>query len=105
MSFGPFRLSATERLLTRDGARIDLGARALDILICLLSRPNDVFSKQELLARVWPDVVVEEGSLRFQIARLRKTLGDGVDGASCPSSDHLAQIGSQISEVSASSWG
>ncbi|MHA6645411.1 winged helix-turn-helix domain-containing protein [Mesorhizobium sp. A623] len=81
MSFGPFRLSATERLLTRDGDQIDLGARALDILICLLSRPNEVFSKQELLDRVWPDVIVEEGSLRFQIARLRKTLGDGVDGA------------------------
>lgn len=81
MSFGPFLLSATERLLTRDGVRIDLGARALDILICLLSRPSEVFSKQELLARVWPDVIVEEGSLRFQVARLRKALGDGVDGA------------------------
>ena len=30
---------------------------------------------------VWPDVVVEEGSLRFHMASLRKALGDGKDGA------------------------
>src|SRR5262249_12331828 len=33
------------------------------------------------LARVWPDVTVEEGSLRFHMASLRKALGDGKDGA------------------------
>ena len=47
----------------------------------LVSRPNEVVSKKELLARVWPDVTVEEGSLRFHIASLRKALGDGKDGA------------------------
>jgi predicted ATPase len=33
------------------------------------------------MAQVWPDVTVEEGSLRFHIAALRKALGDGKDGA------------------------
>ena len=33
------------------------------------------------MARVWPDVTVEEGSLRFHMASLRKALGDGKDGA------------------------
>ncbi|MGD0673690.1 MAG: transcriptional regulator, partial [Candidatus Binatus sp.] len=81
MSFGPFSLVASERLLTRDGAPVELGARALDILIALVSRPNEVVSKKELLARVWPDVTVEENSLRFHIVSLRKALGDGKDGA------------------------
>ena len=45
--FGPFRLVPAERLLTRDGASVELGARALDILIALVSRPNDVISKKE----------------------------------------------------------
>jgi predicted ATPase/DNA-binding winged helix-turn-helix (wHTH) protein len=81
VSFGPFSLIASERLLTREGAPVDLGARALDILIALVSRPNEVVSKKELLARVWPDVTVEENSLRFHIASLRKALGDGKDGA------------------------
>jgi predicted ATPase/DNA-binding winged helix-turn-helix (wHTH) protein len=81
VSFGPFRLVASERLLTREGARVELGARALDILIALVSRPNEAISKKDLLAQVWPDVTVEESSLRFHIAGLRKALGDGQNGA------------------------
>jgi predicted ATPase/DNA-binding winged helix-turn-helix (wHTH) protein len=71
----------SERLLTRQGAPVELGARALDILIALATRPNEVVSKRDLLAQVWPDVTVEESSLRFHIAGLRKALGDGRDGA------------------------
>ncbi|MDR3465559.1 MAG: winged helix-turn-helix domain-containing protein [Xanthobacteraceae bacterium] len=82
ISFGPFSLILNERLLTRGGASpVDLSPRALDILIALLSNPNEVVSKGNLLTRVWPDVTVEEGSLRFHIANLRKALGDGKDGA------------------------
>ena len=33
------------------------------------------------MSRVWPDVIVEEGSLRFHMASLRRALGDGKDGA------------------------
>jgi predicted ATPase/DNA-binding winged helix-turn-helix (wHTH) protein len=81
ISFGPFSLIAGERLLTRDGVPVELGARALDVLITLVSRPNEVVSKKDLLDRVWPDVTVEESSLRFALAGLRKALGDGQDGA------------------------
>src|SRR3984957_2574249 len=81
ISFGPFSLIASARLLTKAGAPIALSSRALDILIVLLSHPNDVVSKNELLAQVWPDVTVEEGSLRFHMTYLRKALGDGKDGA------------------------
>jgi predicted ATPase/DNA-binding winged helix-turn-helix (wHTH) protein len=81
ISFGPFSLITSERLLTRDSAPVELSARALDILIALLSRPNEVVSKNDLLAQVWPDATVEEGSLRFHIVNLRKALGDGKDGA------------------------
>lgn len=80
-SFGPFRLAMGERLLTRDGAPVDLGARALDILAALVAHPNEPVGKRELMAEVWPDVTVEEGSLRFHIVALRKALGDGQDGA------------------------
>jgi predicted ATPase/DNA-binding winged helix-turn-helix (wHTH) protein len=81
ISFGPFSLVASERLLTKAGAPVELGARALDVLIALVSRPNEAVGKRDLLSRVWPDVTVEESSLRFQIASLRKALGDGKDGA------------------------
>jgi predicted ATPase/DNA-binding winged helix-turn-helix (wHTH) protein len=81
LSFGPFNLAVGERLLTRGGVPIGLGARALDILVVLISAPNEVVSKKDLMARVWPDVTVEEGSLRFHMASLRKALGDGKAGA------------------------
>lgn len=81
LSFGPFRLAVGERLLTKDGVPIDVGGRAFDMLIALVSSPNEVISKKDLIARVWPDAFVEEGSLRFHMASLRKVLGDGKDGA------------------------
>jgi predicted ATPase/DNA-binding winged helix-turn-helix (wHTH) protein len=77
LSFGPFKLLVNERLLTREGIPVELGARALDILVVLTSTPNEIVSKKDLLARVWPDVIVEEGSLRFHMNGLRKALGDG----------------------------
>jgi predicted ATPase/DNA-binding winged helix-turn-helix (wHTH) protein len=81
LCFGPFSLLPSERLLTRDGAPVELSARAYDILVILLSHANEVVSKNDLLAWAWPDVTVEEGSLRFHMAGLRKALGDGKDGA------------------------
>jgi predicted ATPase/DNA-binding winged helix-turn-helix (wHTH) protein len=81
ISFGPFRLVIGARLLMKDGVPLELGARTLDILIALVSRPNEIVSKADLMAQVWPDVTVEEGSLRFHVNGLRKMLGDGKDGA------------------------
>src|ERR1700726_4490702 len=77
LSFGPFNLLVNERLLTKEGVPVALGARALDILIVLTSAPNEIVSKKNLMSRVWPDVIVEEGSLRFHMNGLRKALGDG----------------------------
>ncbi|UVK41065.1 winged helix-turn-helix domain-containing protein [Mesorhizobium sp. AR10] len=79
-SFGPFRLSVSERLLARGGEPLGIGGRALDILIVLVEHAGEVLSSKELLRRVWPDVIVEEGSLRVHLFNLRKALGDGKDG-------------------------
>jgi len=75
--FGPFRLIAPERLLLKANEPVALGSRALDILIALVERAGDVVSHRELVKRVWPDVIVEESSLRVHIAGLRRALGDG----------------------------
>jgi len=78
--FGPFRLSTSERVLVKGGVRVRLGSRALDILITLLERPAEVVTKKELFARVWPDLVVDEGNLRYHVSALRKALGEGQSG-------------------------
>jgi len=75
--FGHFRLSVTERILEKGGVRVRLGSRALDILIALVERPAEVVSKKELFARVWPDLVVDEGNIRYHVLALRKALGEG----------------------------
>ena len=80
VSFGPFRLVPSERLFTNEGAPVMLSARTLDLLIALVSQPNEAVSKKDLLECVWPDVIVEETTLRFHVASLRKALGDGKDG-------------------------
>src|ERR1700694_6160819 len=80
LKFGSFELSIGERVLRRDGQVLPLGDRALDILIYLAARPGGVIAKQELIDQVWPDVTVEEGSLRVHVAAIRKALGDGQFG-------------------------
>jgi predicted ATPase/DNA-binding winged helix-turn-helix (wHTH) protein len=81
ISFGPFHLRASARRLLRDEVPLDIGSRSLDILIALVERAGEVVGKKELVARVWPDVVVDESSLRTHVAALRKVLGDGREGA------------------------
>jgi DNA-binding winged helix-turn-helix (wHTH) protein len=53
----------------------------LDILIALVERAGKVVTNKALISAVWQDVVVEKRNLRFQMATLRKALGDGRDGA------------------------
>ncbi|QAU43080.1 ATP-binding protein [Bradyrhizobium guangdongense] len=81
LSFGPFTVTPHARLVTRDGVALALGAKSFDTLIALMSRPNEVVSKWDLMGLVWPGMSVEEANLRFHIAALRKALGDGKDGA------------------------
>ncbi|CCD91006.1 Transcriptional regulator [Bradyrhizobium sp. ORS 375] len=81
VAFGPFRLFPKSRLLEKDGAPLHLGGRALDILVCLAERAGEVVDKRELVKRVWANVNVDEGSLRFHIAALRKALGAGNEGS------------------------
>jgi predicted ATPase/DNA-binding winged helix-turn-helix (wHTH) protein len=80
VSFGPFRLLPEERLLETAAGPVQLGSRALEILITLVEHAGEVVSKQELMARAWPNVTVDEAGLRVHVSALRKALGDGRGG-------------------------
>jgi DNA-binding winged helix-turn-helix (wHTH) protein len=73
-------MDACERLPTRDGMPVGLSTRGFYILVTLLSRPNEVIGKIDLMNWVWQGITVEEGSLCFHIANLRKVFGDGKNG-------------------------
>ena len=78
--FGSFRLSPAQRILLDDQKPLRLGSRALDILVTLVERAGETLPKDQLIARTWPDTVVDEGALRVHVAALRKALGDGQAG-------------------------
>src|SRR5260221_9373545 len=81
VAFGLFRLFPTARFLERDGAPGELGGRALDILIVLVTDAGKVVSKTDLMSSIWRDTTVVEGVVRTHVCTLRKALGDGVAGA------------------------
>src|SRR5580658_1902212 len=79
-AFGPFRLFPTARRLECDGKAVEIGGRALDVLIELVNQAGRVVSKAELMSTIWADITVVEGVLRTHVYNLRKALGDGVGG-------------------------
>ena len=80
VSFGPFCLLPTQFLLREGDKPVSLGSRALEILIALLERRGELVSKQDLMARVWPNVIVEPANLTVHMSALRRALRDGRDG-------------------------
>src|SRR5258708_32086589 len=72
--FGPFRLDAATRALYRGTEFVPLTPKAAEILLLLLEEAGRVVTKEALLARVWPGVVVEEGAIANNISALRKAL-------------------------------
>jgi DNA-binding winged helix-turn-helix (wHTH) protein len=76
LTFGRFRLIPARQLLLRDGIRVRIGSRALDILTFLTRRGGELIGKHELMAAVWPDTFVDESNLKVNVCLLRHALGD-----------------------------
>jgi DNA-binding winged helix-turn-helix (wHTH) protein len=79
LEFGRFRVLLRQRQLVADGVSIELGTRALDLLLVLLEADGSLVTKDELMSRVWPGIVVAEENLKTQIFALRKALGEDHD--------------------------
>ena len=89
--FGNFELTPTRRLLSREGRTVKLGSRALDLLVALVESAGTVVTKDDLISRVWANVVVEDTNLRVHISALRRLLGD--DGLESRYILHVARRG------------
>ncbi len=62
------------------GAVVELSALEFDILAALASSPGRVFSRRQLLERVWGyDFYGDERVVDVHIRNLRRTLGDDAD--------------------------
>ena len=76
LSSGGSGCCPNERRLERDGARVAIGGRALDVLLALAAQPGQVIHANDLLARVWPHATVGPATLRVQMTALRRALGE-----------------------------
>ena len=76
--FGDFRVDAAKRLLLkRGGEAVPLTPKVFDTLLYLIENRMTVLTKDELMAAIWPDTVVEENNLGQNISKLRGVLGEG----------------------------
>src|ERR1700730_3208296 len=73
--FGPFLYDSVSHGLTRDGAEIALTHKSRELLLLFLHNPGKLLMREEIVARVWPDVAVTDDALRFQVGELRKAFG------------------------------
>ncbi|MBP6338519.1 MAG: winged helix-turn-helix domain-containing protein [Vitreoscilla sp.] len=67
---------ARGELFTATGERATLRPKVLELLCVLGARAGEVVGKDELILRVWPDVVVTEDSLTQAVAEIRRCVGD-----------------------------
>jgi class 3 adenylate cyclase/DNA-binding winged helix-turn-helix (wHTH) protein/predicted ATPase len=85
--FEDFRLEQRGGLLRHDDkgvfVPVAIGSRALDILGVLIERAGEIVSKDDLLAAVWPETVVDYSNLTVQISALRRVLDRGRSNGSC----------------------
>ena len=77
--FGSFRLDVAQRLLSTAGKSVTLAPKTFDLLLLLVEGQGRVLTKRELMNLLWPDTFVEEASLSYQIAALRKAFGEEGD--------------------------
>ncbi|WP_213881533.1 response regulator [Pseudomonas sp. dw_358] len=73
---GKLSVSLERREVLDQQGVVKLGSRAFDVLAELIAAQGQLVSKDQLLARVWPDLVVEENNLQVHVSTLRKLLGD-----------------------------
>jgi DNA-binding winged helix-turn-helix (wHTH) protein/TolB-like protein len=78
--FGAFVLIPSEHALLRADQPLHLARLDFELLVALVERAGQLVRKEELLQRLWPDTIVEEGNLNKHVSTLRKALGDAGGG-------------------------
>ena len=86
--FGQFRFDRSSGGLFRcdedgDPVHVTIGSRALEVLGVLIERHGDLVSRDEIMAAVWPNTVVEEANLAVQISALRRVVDQDRTDGSC----------------------
>jgi len=76
ITLGEWQVDGPACRVVRGGETRTLEPKVMDLLLFLASSPGKVFSREDLLAAIWPGVTVGEDTLARTISRLRKGLDD-----------------------------
>jgi DNA-binding winged helix-turn-helix (wHTH) protein len=74
VAFGNYRIFPELRLLLKNGNKVDLTARAFEVLWVLVKARGEVVTKDELIEQVWAGSIVEENNLQTHISAIRRSL-------------------------------
>ncbi|MDX1981702.1 MAG: alpha/beta fold hydrolase [Bryobacteraceae bacterium] len=74
--FDPFCLDLAERRLWKEQDEILIPPKAFDVLAFLAQRSGQLVNREAIMTELWPDTFVDDHALSFQIAEVRKALGD-----------------------------
>ncbi len=70
------RIDRDQHTVSRDGAEIALSAREFDLLAMLAEHPGRVYSRAQILDRIWASEFYDEHVVEVHVANLRQKLGD-----------------------------
>jgi len=76
LQIGEWWADRTTNELGRGAQTVRLEPKVMEVLMALAGRPGQAVSREELLAAVWPGVVVGDEALTQSIIKLRRALGD-----------------------------
>lgn len=77
LSYKTLAVYPEKKLCTVGGEEVRMPRKELEILLMLLRHPGRVFSREEILKRIWPDeVTVLDRVVDVNITRLRSKLGE-----------------------------
>lgn len=74
--FNGIALDSATRELERDGQRVDVEPKVMDLLLCLIGNRDRAMDKDELQEKIWPGLIVTEASLTRCVMKARRAIGD-----------------------------
>jgi TolB-like protein/DNA-binding winged helix-turn-helix (wHTH) protein/Tfp pilus assembly protein PilF len=78
--FGVFTLDPGKSELTKRGTPVRLQEQSFRMLCLLLERPNELVTREELRAHLWPDTYVDfDLALNTAVRKIRRALGDSAE--------------------------
>ena len=76
LRIGSCRIDTDRRQILRDGAEHHLPRKRFELLVALIEARPKVVTKDDLMARVWPDAFVSDSNLAVLVGDIRVAIGD-----------------------------